>query len=266
MLRLLASKRWVGWIAFLLLYVLACAGLGMWQWDRREQAQTQIDRLDGNWSAEVTPVADALPDPSSFDPDQQWQRVELQGRYLSDRTLMMRGRMNSGSVGFQQVVPFLTDDETVFYVDRGWVPVDADDNEQPEYMPAVPQSQLTVNARLRPDEGRFRDRDAPEGQIYSVDLTVFADGFGQPVYTGAYGLLESEDGAVPADLRIHERPLLDGGPHLSYALQWVVFAIIGIAGFVYALRQESDHESGKAKPVRRQRPDDAEEDALLDAL
>lgn len=266
MLRLLATRRWIGWVVFLVLYMAACAALGMWQWDRRDQAQTAIARLDGNWSAPSTPVAEALPDPAGYDPDQQWQRVELEGRYLADRALLMRGRMNSGSVGFQQVVPFLTDQDTVFYVDRGWVPVSPETNEQPEWVPDIPDGEVSVLARLRENEGKFRDRDAPEGQIYSVDLPAFADGYQQTVYTGAYGLLESEDGAVPDDLRLQERPLLDEGPHLSYALQWGVFAIIGVAGFIYGLRQEHLHQKGEPRPPRRKRQDEEEEDALLESL
>lgn len=266
MLRLLRTPRWIGWLAFLLLYIVVCCALGLWQWDRRDQAQTAIARLDANWSAPATPVSEALPDPAAFDEDQQWQRVELDGRYLSEEAVLVRGRMVSGNVGFQQLVPFETDEGTIFFVDRGWVSVSTESNEIPETYPVIPEGQITVLARLRADEGQLRDQDAPQGQVYSADLRRLATAHDQTVYTGAYGLLESEDGSVPGDIAVQERPLLDEGPHLSYALQWVVFALIGVVGFIYALRQESLNESGEPKPERKKRIDDEEEDALLDAM
>lgn len=266
MLKLLRTPRWIGWLAFLVLYVVVCCALGMWQWDRRDQAQTAIARLDANWSAPSTPVSQALPDPAAFDDDQQWQRVELQGRYLVDDALLVRGRIAEGSVGFLQLVPFLTNDNRIFFVDRGWVAVSPESNEVPASYPSLPDGELTVLARLRADEGELRTQDAPTGQVYSADLQRLAAQFDQSVFTGAYGLLENENGVVPSDVLVQQRPILDEGPHLSYALQWVVFALIGVGGFIYALRQESLHEAGEPRPKRKKRADEEEEDALLDAM
>ena len=262
MLRNLATSRWLGYLALLLVYVTICGFLCWWQWNRREQAQTAIARLDANWSAPSTPLAEALPQPYAFDPDQQWQRVELEGEYLADDALMLRGRMRDGNVGFQQVVPFMTTDGTVFYVDRGWIPVGSDGAEQPASVPEIPTGELSVLVRLRPNEGDI-GKDAPAGQIASVDLEVLANRHSDTVYTGAYGLLESEDGQVPTDIAMHERPLLDEGPHLSYSLQWVMFALVGIGGFLYALRADTRNQQGLPKTPKRKSQDDDEEDALL---
>lgn len=263
MLRNLATSRWLGYLAVLLVYVTVCGFLCWWQWNRREQAQTAIERLDSNWSAAALPIADALPQPYDFDPDQQWQRVELHGEYLADEALMLRGRMRDGNVGFQQVVPFMTVDGTVFYVDRGWIPVGADGAEQPASVPEIPTGQLALLARLRPNEGDI-GKDAPTGQIASVDLESLANRHAATVvYTGAYGLLESENGSVPSDIAAHERPMLDEGPHLSYSLQWVMFALVGIGGFIYALRADTRNQQGLPQAPKRRSQDDEEEDALL---
>ena len=265
MLRNLATSRWLGYLALLLVYVTVCGILCWWQWNRRDEAQTAIQRLDSNWSAPSSPVEDALPQPYGFDADQQWQRVELDGEYLVDEALMMRGRMREGTVGFQQVVPFLTNDGTVFYVDRGWIPVSSEGAEQPESVPEIPTGQISVIARLRPNEGDI-GKGAPAGQIASVDLESLSNRHSETVYTGAYGLLESEDGAVPDDIAPHDRPLLDEGPHLSYSLQWVMFALVGIVGFGYALRVDTRNLQGLPKASKRKSVDDEEEDALLDEV
>lgn len=265
MLRNLATSRWLGYLALLLVYVTICGFLFWWQWNRRDEAQTAIARLDANWSAPSSPVDEALPQPYGFDPDQQWQRVELEGEYLVDDALLMRGRLRDGNVGFQQVVPFLTDDGTVFYIDRGWVPVGAEGAELPESVPDIPTGQISLLARLRPNEGDI-GKGAPEGQIASVDLERLANRHSQTVYTGAYGLLESEDGLVPGDVAPHDRPLLDEGPHLSYSLQWIMFALVGIVGFGYALRTDTRNMQGLPQAPKRRSVDDDEEDALLDEV
>ena len=56
------------------------------------------------------------------------------------------------------------------------------------------------------------------------------------MHTGAYGLLVTEGGAVPDDVAVAVRPVLDEGPHLSYSLQWYVFALGGFAALAWALR------------------------------
>ena len=71
------------------------------------------------------------------------------------------------------------------------------------------------------------------------------------------------------------RPYPDEGPHLSYAFQWFVFALLGFIGLGFAVRQEyravnadapQERERAAAraaKAARRQRSDAEIEDELL---
>jgi hypothetical protein len=100
---------------------------------------------------------------------------------------------------------------------------------------------------------------------------------GQQTYTGAYGLLDSEDPAVPRPAAA-PRPMPDEGPHLSYAFQWLVFGIMGFVGLGWAIRQEyrtrnaDDPEERERAALRRKRaaarpPSDSDvEDDILDGL
>lgn len=264
MLRLLREPRWLGYLALAIAFALVCCVLGWWQWDRREQALAAIDRLESNYDRAPTAVTDALPALDAFDVDQQWTPVVLEGEYLADEELLLRGRWRDGEVGFDVVTPFRTLDGTVFLIDRGWID-QAQGAEQPITAPATPEGRTTVVARLRPNEGRIAGRGAPEGQIASVDLPSIAADLGEPTYTGAYGLLVTEGGEVPTDVAVAPRPVLDEGPHLSYSLQWYVFALGGFAALAWALR---DAHRGDAVPVERpagKRRSDADvEDDILD--
>lgn len=263
MLRLLRQPRWLGYLALATAFAIACSAFGLWQWDRREQARAAIDRLESNYDREPVPVADALPDPGGFDPDQQWTPVLLEGEYLLDQQLLLRGRWRAGQVGFDVIAPFRTHDGSVFVVDRGWID-QAEGAQAPVSAPATPEGPTTVVARLRPNEGDIAGRGAPEGQIASVNLPDIADRLGEPAYTSAYGLLVSEDGATPADVAVAARPVLDEGPHLSYTLQWFVFALGGYAAVAWGLREELRGGTAMPRPARA-RPSDADvEDGILD--
>ncbi|MDQ4138466.1 MAG: SURF1 family protein, partial [Actinomycetota bacterium] len=118
-------------------------------------------------------------------------------------------------------------------------------------------------------------RSAPEGQIATVQLEDIAERLNRTVYTGAYGLLQSEDPAPAVAPRAAERPEADPGPHLSYALQWVLFGLLAFVALMWAVRQEYRVRNADAPEEQRRaeqraqrnaarRSDDEEEDAILD--
>lgn len=263
MLRLLREPRWLGYLALAIAFALVCCFLGWWQWDRREQALAAIDRLETNYDRTPTAVADALPALDGFDIDQQWTPVLLEGEYLVDEQLLLRGRWREGQVGFDVITPFRTLDGTVFVVDRGWID-QAEGAEAPVSEPETPAGRTTVVARLRPNEGAIAGRGAPEGQIASVDLPSIAAALGEPMHTGAYGLLVTEGGEVPDDVAVAARPVLDEGPHLSYSLQWYVFALGGFAALAWALRDAQRGDAIPAERPGRRRSDADIEDDILD--
>ncbi|MCR8669682.1 SURF1 family protein [Agrococcus sp. HG114] len=263
MLAILRQPRWLGYLALATAFALACCLFGVWQWNRREEALAAIERLEANYDRVPVAVTDALPDPGGFEPDLQWTPVVLEGEYLLDEQLLLRGRWRDGRVGFDVVAPFRTSDGTVFVVDRGWID-QAPGAERPVTDPATPAGPTTVVARLRPNEGDIPGRGAPEGQIASVDLPSIAEGLDAPVYTGAYGLLVSEDGEAPADVAIATRPVLDEGPHLSYTLQWFVFALFGYAAVAWGVREELRGDAPAPAPKRARRTDADVEDDILD--
>ncbi|MDF2807516.1 MAG: hypothetical protein K0S43_2462 [Cellulosimicrobium sp.] len=272
----LRSPRWAGYLALVIVFAVACCALGTWQLNRRAEALTEVARIDANYDAEPIPVAEALPDPETFDPDARWQVVALTGEYLADDEVVIRNRPFEGSSGFQVVTPFRLDDGSVFFVDRGWI-AQGSDGRPSEYEPA-PAGQVEATARLKANEGFIAGRTASGRELATIDLDELAERVGEPSYTGAYGILVQDGADADEPPLAAARPIRDEGPHLSYALQWFVFALLAFIGLGWAANQERKgledaalspeerERTARAKPKRppRERADADVEDEILD--
>ncbi|KZE94278.1 putative SURF1-like protein [Agromyces sp. NDB4Y10] len=234
--RFLASPRWAGYLALVVVFAIACSALGTWQFNRRAEALAEVARIDANYDADPIPVAEALPDPDSFDIDQRWQVVALSGEYLHDEEVVVRNRPGAGSTGFEVLTPLRLDDGTVFVVDRGWIPQDSEG--RPSEFPAAPDGRVEVTARLKAGEQQIAGRTSSGAEFATIDLDELAERVGEPTYTGAYGILV-QTGADASEPPIAlPRPERDEGPHLSYALQWFVFALMGFVALGWFANQE----------------------------
>lgn len=291
MYRFLASTRWVGWLMLVIVFALVCAALSWWQWDRRSEVSSENRQVEANWDAAPVDLDTARPWLARLPEERAYTPVRLTGEYVADGTVFVRQRTLSSALGMEQLVPFRAEDGTVLIVDRGWLPLGDAADQRPDVIPAPPLGTITVTVRLKvgePDIGR----DAPEGQIASIDLGALAERTGLPVQTGAFGLLAAEDPAPATRPTALPKPEADEGMHWSYALQWAAFGVLFFVGFGYAARQQAkinrdekaeaaeaaargeEHvfrarRAPKAKAVRPRRDgkphDEDVEDALLDA-
>lgn len=273
------AVRWAGYVAFALAFAIACGFLSNWQFARSAERDEQLALIAANYDAEPVPLAELIGAGDAFDPGDQWRPVILSGEYLSEDELLVRNRPRGGTSAFEVLVPLRTEEGRIVIVDRGWVPP-GEHQPEPDVIPAPPQGQVTVIVRLQPGEPLPRaGRTAPEGQVPTIHLPLIAEAVapGSDVLTTAYGLMVAEDPAPASRPHALEDPSDDPGPHLSYAIQWILFAVMGFAFLWYMIRTERHHRreeaadavstaSAPAVPRTRRRDRDAdEEDALLDA-
>lgn len=266
----------------LLVFSLACVWLGDWQFERRAEARAEIARLDANYGAPAVPLSEELPKLNAFNEDvQKWRTVAVTGEYVGDPYLA-RNRPGPEGVGSDMIQPLRTESGSLFFVNRGWVPVDGNDAQSgavgAHELPQAPAGEVKIEVRLRASEPEVPGRTTSGTTVASIDLPELArltQSEGK-AYTGAYGMLitespEGEHGTLPP------KPERDEGPHLSYALQWYVFILIAAIGVAFAARQEYRGVNAGSKAVRaqdrrrderktRRGPSDADvEDAMLDA-
>lgn len=270
-----AAVRWTAYVGVAILFAIACGFLANWQFSRNAERSAQLALVEANYDAPPGSLNSLVPEDDALPTDSQWHPVALRGTYLTDDQLYVRNRPHGGTSAFEVLVPFRTDDGRVLVVNRGWVPPQEDST--PQAAPAPPPGTVEIVVRLRPGEslpvsGRSG---APEGQVPTIHLPLIADelGAGPGFLTGAYGILVSETPAPATAPLALDSPSEDPGPHLSYAIQWILFAVMGFLFIGYVIRTEIRHrrEDAEGEPVtekpRRPRDQDAvDEDEILDHL
>jgi cytochrome oxidase assembly protein ShyY1 len=167
-----------------------------------------------------------------------WRSVRVSGSYDAQAQVLVRNRPLDGGYGYEVLVPLLPDSGgPALLIDRGWLP-NGQTSDAPDSVPAPPAGPVTVTAHLLPSEPA-KAGTLPAGQFASIDLARVAAETGQPLRP-AYGVLAAESPApATAPTKLPEPD--DGGywgVNLSYAFQWGLFAIAGLAfPFVFLRRR-----------------------------
>ena len=289
-------RQTIGLWLLAVLFAVACVGLGRWQLHRYQDKHARSQLVERNYGAAPVPLAELQPAADTlFDPKRLWRQVEATGRYDAGRTVLVRNRPHSAgsndpTYGYEVLVPLRLPDGSALLVDRGWLPSGSrgtNPAQAPDAVPAPPSGEVRVVVRLRAAEPT-RERKLPPGQVSSISLAKVASLTGLALRP-AYGALVSESPAPAAAPAPLDPPELGGneGINASYAVQWVVFALLGL-GFPVWLRRrqrqaaEEDAaaaagvdvghgrapEPGAADPKPRRRRiwdvDDEDEDAVPD--
>lgn len=271
------TRRWLGYLAFAIVFAIACGFLSAWQASRGNDAVAANALLDKNFNSQPLPLQSVIPALTSFRANQEWLRVTVSGSYLPKEQLLVRNRPTDAGPGFEVLTPLRLADGSVFIVDRGWVPT-GNKHDLPDSVAPAPSGTVTATVRLRPSEPESDANGTTGGQIGTIALGEVKARTGGAVYTGAYGLLDSQTPAGAAGLTpvVTSEPTQDEGLHWSYMIQWVIFALIAFFGLAYAVRQEirrrnEDEPAERARAAERERkralkPTDADiEDELIDS-
>jgi cytochrome oxidase assembly protein ShyY1 len=273
--RFAAQRRWFTYLGMAVVFAIACVLLSQWQFGRNQQTVTANNLVTRNYSAPAVTPSALLPSKSSYVAKYEWRTVKLTGEYLPSKQLLVRDRVLGDNPGFEVLTPFRETNGDTFVVDRGWVSIGTK-HSAPDYVPPPPSGPAVVTARIQESETVLPGRVAPSGQISEINLPTVERMVGlTKVYTGAYGLLASETPKPPSRPIAAAKPTLDPGPFLSYAFQWILFALAGFTGLGWALRQEYlarnaadpieiEHAAERARRARKRAPTDAEiEDAQI---
>ena len=232
MIALLKTRRWLGFTAIVIVSIIGFGLLSRWQWDRADEHR--VERLAIS-EAQVLQDVDSVSDLGEF------TRGQISGIYDNEDTQLVRQRPLDGGNGYWVMTPLDTDSGTRIWVIRGWVGASTIATE----VPTVPQPQIgetKVTGAVRYFEEPLADvYGLPTGVIAKMSLEeLTTQNSPSAVDNRVVQLISS----TPADeILIVPLPSVDEGQNISYAVQWILFALVAIIGWFIFLRRESETPS-----------------------
>lgn len=226
-------------ITVVVLFVL----LGLWQLSRLDERRSANAVISDRSSA---PLLDLTGAPDGDDLDYRPVRAEI--RFVEPDLARVVNRSQGGVAGEHVVAIVELADGTAMAVNRGFVPV----NTEVELDPA-PADPTVVTGWLRDSvepEGWFAVEDSGEGRILPrFDTEAVADRWGEPL-PSYYVQLAPDPGEAAATFPDPvPLPPLDDGPHFAYAMQWFIFATLGVLFYFALLRRFARRvEAGPGEP------------------
>jgi cytochrome oxidase assembly protein ShyY1 len=255
--------RWLSWIGLVSIFSVACWFLSQWQFSRQDEVSRQNKIVEQNYDASPVAIDSMLEVKSTWNPELEYRPVKISGHYTTELYLI-RNRPYDGNPGFLQLAAFETNDGKYFWIERGWLPT-GNFHDYPDAVPSVDTKPRAVIVRLRKTEGII-DRTAPEGQLANINLELASiDLPKESTYTQAYGRLVTETDPLERGVDLG-KPELSEGNHLSYALQWLVFALMAIGAVIWNINQDRRRVAGlpprKIKSLSRDKDAEVEDDLL----
>jgi surfeit locus 1 family protein len=237
--------RWILSHLLVLLLVVVMISLGFWQLRRLHERRTYNASVRANESQAAQPVEDLLHvgDPMSVGHDLNFRRVTVTGTYDTSNEIIVRARSLDETPGVWALTPLRLADGTGVVVLRGFLPSQG----TLERVPAdaePPSGQVSVTGLVQETQtrGAFGPTDPVDGRLGTMaraDVARIARQLPYPILP-AYVQLQTQQPAQPGPQpKVLPEPVLDEGPHLSYAIQWFIFTTIAIVGYPLILRRKA---------------------------
>lgn len=238
MLALLRTRRWIGFTTLVVVLIAAFGFLSHWQWMRADEKRAQrllVERSTAGQSP-IPVIEGAVGDLP------EWEVVSATGVFDESRQVLVRQRPQGGANGYWVLTPLSAEGGLVTWVNRGWLAATGPAIKTPD-SPPPPSGVTEVTGWWRMPEtvSESSRTGLPIGMIGAVDPSVLP---GTTSMTGYIQLVSSSPEG--AELIPVPRPTIDEGQNISYAVQWILFAAVGIIGWFIFLRRESIEDAERA--------------------
>ena len=228
----MSSRRWIIAHVTIVVAVTTCLLAGRWQLQRL--AARRADNKLAETRKAQAPITKDIVSAAAY------RRATLSGRYDGDRQVLLPGRVLGGRTGSEVLTPLIIPDAPAVLVVRGWIPQQIYDPALPP--PVPPPDPVEITGILVPSDARsgFSPTIPTEGVLRSMprlDVGRVERQLPYPLAPLAVRLetqipLPEPGQPVPSPL-----PPLGEGPHLSYAIQWFLFATVFAAGYAVLVRR-----------------------------
>src|SRR5690606_21706353 len=221
-------------VGLLAVAAMVCASLGFWQLGRAGEARALMERVA--LAANEAPIRLRTSDAARE--SLRYARVEVAGRYVPERQILVDNIVHEGTAGYDVLTPFEPlDGGPWLIVNRGWVPGNPDRQVLPD-VPVGGERRVVEGILDAPRVPGLRLGDAPAEEsrrpLTVVSFPTIGDLetiLGRPLFGYQLLLADDEPDGYARDL---PGPALEPERHLAYAAQWWLFGSIagGAAGAV----------------------------------
>jgi len=208
-----------------LLLIVGCLWAYQWQYHRGEDRKARNALIEERINI---PQVELITLRSEVT-EHEWRVVTTRGVFDPTNQILLRNRYFEGKYGYGVLTRFTAESGDTIWVDRGWVQAGASATVAPK-TPAVPKGEVTITGRLR------LDTSLPSGSFFALPIN---EDEGLISKLNAQSGLASENyyidlisGSEPmlTPVAPNEVPSLSDGPHLAYAVQWILFAALVVYG------------------------------------
>jgi cytochrome oxidase assembly protein ShyY1 len=239
MYRFLFRPKWIGFHLLCILGVILMVYLSLWQFHRLDDRKAFNREVTERSSLSVVDVSTLdISDPAAV----QWRPVGAKGTYLPDEQVLIVNRSQGGVAGMNVLTPLLLDDGRAIIVNRGFIALNATP-------PAAPSGEVKVVGLLRSTEGRTtgqaREASGELTEFFRLDIARLQEQI-EPELLNVALVAEVSEPADSTTLLPVSSPELSEGSHLSYAIQWLIFATAVIVGWILAVRKSISNRARSA--------------------
>lgn len=222
--------------ALVLAVAAVLVSFGQWQLERLDQVRTANARLEARAAAAPVDLVELLAEVGPDAAELEFRRVSVMGLFRPEEEVLQRNRIQRGLQGLDVLTPLDLGDGRTLLVRRGWVPTTMDTPPLRDASPPPGQVNVTGILERTVDQPAFGARDAEDGillRVFHPDtarLDRQMTGVLLPVVLRMDPLPDATRTSLPAP---PEPPGLDEGSHLSYAVQWHVFALLAVGAYIF---------------------------------
>ncbi len=198
--------------------------LGVWQLQRAEEKKQILQNYELQRNNTLQDIRLPVSEPEKL----RYQRIELQGRYISSKQFVLDNQVHDHQVGYNIFTPFkVIDTDFIVLVDRGWVPIERSRDQLPEI--DVDENLRTVMGQVYAPYGDpFTLGEIDNGDTQWPRLIQFLDfsalsqriGFNLQPFT-----LRLDKDQQDGYLRAWKIFAFSPDRHLAYAVQWFALAL-----------------------------------------
>ncbi len=221
----LFRRRWLPSTLLVLVAAVVMVRLGFWQLDRLAGKRAAIAQTQ---AALAAPPLVLSGEETNLDAHALRHRLAVvKGMYDFEHQILLKNKFYGNQPGYHLLTPVrIAGSQRAVLVDRGWIPFDAASPEQVARWNEPPEG--TWQGRIEPEDPRPAGATvppSPQREWYRLDIAALQAQMPYELLPFYLALLPDDPPTGPP-FRNPPEIILDEGPHLGYAIQWFLFAVV----------------------------------------